>query len=322
MTKDAPPRDLLALAREAAPPHSLTAAGRQQMFGDLSDRAITPGQVWRAAWGDDSVLVFVTGFQNGDIEVIPVTLDSGTGDHQALVLDADATAFGVESTLWLDLQTTLPLRVFDEIVDQLPNAVTEVITSSAFAPEAAAALGMRTGHTPSAPFDTSRMVRAEIEDDLQALRAAPSLPVAQEGDQPPLTLANILGKAVDLRALVEGLRHLGLDQSDVMSLLRGKRPVTPDEVETIARLTEVDHELIAKAVRPLPLEFVDEVDHPRWRQTWRTRALRDGTDETNARLAVSYEMYARAARQTGSSAPDWAARLEQFRQLHDGRGAR
>lgn len=320
MKKDATPRDLLALAREATPPHSLTTAGRQQEFGDLSDRAIAPGEIWRAAWGDDSVLVFVTGFENADIEVIPVTLDPGAQDQHAMVLGPDATAFGVESTFWLDLHTTLPLRVFDEIVDQLPSAVTDVIASPTHVAGAAEALGVRTGHAPSTPFDTSRTVRAEIEDDLQALRAAPRLPVAHDNDPAPRTLASILGKAVDLRVLVDGLRHLGLDQPDVMSLLRGKRPVTPDEVEAIARLTRVDPKLIAQAVRPLPSGFVDEVDHPRWRQTWRTRAHRDDVDETSARLTVSYEMYARAARQTGSSAPDWSARLAQFRQLNDGQG--
>lgn len=321
MKKDATRRDLLALAREAAPPRSLTTAGRQQEFGDLSDRVIAPGEIWRAAWDGDSVLVFVTGFENADIQIIPITLDPGAEDQHALVVSADATAFGVESTFWLDLHTTMPLRVFDEIVDQLPGAVFDVIASPTQVAEASEAIGVRVGHAPSTPFETSRTVRAALEDDLRALRAAPRLPVAHDNDPTPRTLASILGKAVDLRVLVDGLRHLGLDQPDVMSLLRGKRPVSPDEVKAISRLTGVDPKLIAQAVHPLPSSFVDEVDHPRWRQKWRDRARRDDIDETSARLTVSYEMYARAARQTGSSAPDWSARLAQFRQLDDDQGA-
>jgi hypothetical protein len=320
LKKGSTPRDLLALAREAKAPDALSAAGRQQRFGDLSDRVIAPGQIWRAAWDDDSVLVFVAGVENAEIVAIPMTVDPGAEDQGALVLQPEATVFAIESTLWVDLRTTLPLRVFDEIIDQLPTAVTDWITCPTRDPKDAAALGMRTGKSPSTAFDRSRAVRAEIEDDLEALRAAPSLPIAKGAEVPTRTLASLLGKAVDLRVLVDGLRHLGLDQPDVMSLLRGKRPITPDEVDAVARLTQVDPKVIAEAVEPLPAEFVEEVDHPRWRETWRQRARRDGVDESSARLKMSYEMYARAARQTGSSAPDWAARLAQFRHLQDGPG--
>src|SRR5258705_303365 len=82
--KDSTPRDLLALAREAKAPDALSAAGRQQRFGDLSDRTVARGQIWRAAWDDDSVLVFVTGVDHAEIAVIPVTLDPGAEDRESV----------------------------------------------------------------------------------------------------------------------------------------------------------------------------------------------------------------------------------------------
>jgi hypothetical protein len=100
-----------------------------------------------------------------------------------------------------------------------------------------------------------------------------------------------------------------------MKLLRGKIPLTPDQIEVVARVTGLSSEQIAGTVRPLPLGLVIQVEHPRWRPTWMRRAQRLHISEGQARLTGGYGVFALAARETGGGEPDWNQRLRQF--LHD-----
>lgn len=315
------PRHLLELARDASAPYPLTADGRHARFGDCRDHPIERGQIWRAIWDDVSLLILVTDVEHAEIDAVALTLDPGAEDGESIVLEPSLTALGVEVTLWVGLRASLPFRVLDEIIDQIPDRLADWMTSSKIDSRVPAPKGVRVGRPPSTVFDTSVSIRAGVEDDLEALRAAPALPVAMGAETSTRTLASILGRAVDLNVLVGALSRLGFSQSDVMSLLRGKRPLTPDVVDVVARVTDVEPALIAEAVQPLPAEFVKEVDHPRWRPLWRERAHDEGLDEATARLRVSYEMFALAARQTGSQSPEWSARLAQFRRSRTEPGA-
>jgi len=306
-------RHLLELARDASAPYPLTADGRHARFGDCRDHPIERGQIWRATWDDISLLILVADVEHAEIDAVAVTLDPGAEDEESIVLEPALTAFGVEVTLWVGLRTSLPIRVLDEIIDEIPDRVIDWATASKTDSRFPTPEGAQVGRPPANLFDSSVTIRAGVEDDLEALRAAPALPVAKGPEKSTRTLASILGRAADLNVLVGALSHLGFSQSDVMSLLRGKRPLTPDVVDVVAHVTGVEPALIAEAIQPLPAEFVEEVDHPRWRPLWRERVQDEGLDEATARLRVSYEMFALAARQTGSRAPDWSARLAQFR---------
>jgi hypothetical protein len=286
-------------------------------FGDCRDHPIAIGQIWRATWDDVSLLILVINVEHANIDAAPITLDPGAQDVESFVLQPSLTAFGVDVTLWMGLRARLPLRVLDEIIDEIPASVVAWLTSSQVGSGTRIPQGVRFGQSPSTVFDTALPVRARVEDDLEALRASPGLPTATEAETPTPTLASILGKAVDLHTLASALSGHGFSQSGVMSLLRGKRPLSPDVVDVIAGVTGVEPSLIASTVEPLPAEFVEEVDHPRWRPLWRDRARDEGLDEAAARLQVSYEIFALAARQTGSQNPDWSARLAQFRRSHN-----
>lgn len=306
--------DLFELARNAAVPHALTSAGRNDRFGNSHDQDLKRGQIWRAQWDEVTVLVLLADISNTDVDVIPVTVDPDAADSTSLVLEPWLTSFGVETTLWIDLRTRLPLRVLDEIIDEFPADLMNWVVDD---PQTNLPRGMHKGpHAPSV-FDPAMKIRAEIEDDLSDLQASPELPVEGRSTNATPTLASILGKTVNLRALIDALHPCGLNQSEVMSVLKGKRFLTPDLVDAIADVTDISRDTIAEAVTPLPAELVEEVDHPRWRPMWRDRAHRQGLDESTARLRGTYELYARAARQTGAQKPDWAARLAQFRHMHD-----
>jgi hypothetical protein len=318
MSEPTVPQHLLELARRARIPHALSEAGLKERFGEQADIQISAGQVWRARWNEVSVLVLVAEALGQEVTTMPLTLDPPAEDDRCLVIDPSLTVFGVEVTAWAGLSGQLPLRVLEQLVDLWPDHVVNEIRLAGESPERQALPGTRWGRPFASELSPDAMVRAELEDDLEALRHAPALPAAVEG-QTPLTLSSLLGKRLDFRTLVSALQPLGLSQSEVMSLLQGKRPITLAEAEIIAGVTGLPEEEIAEVVLPLPSGFVAEVDHPRWRRTWRQRADRDGTDEATARLRESYDMFARAARQTGAEEPDWQARLTQYlRRSSDG----
>ncbi|MFW0797013.1 hypothetical protein AAFP30_24620 [Gordonia sp. CPCC 205515] len=268
------------------------------------------------------MLVLITEVNDTEITAVPATVDPAVEDVQCIVLANTETVLGVEVTLWMDLRSSLPLRVLDEIVDELSPSVADTILASVSDPSRALHAGLRRGTATLTEFEHAATARAEIEDGLDQLQSSPALPVQEEEGQPTRTLASILGTNTDLRSMVNALRPFGFSQPEVMQLLHGKRPVPPEIVEPIAEVTGIDTGAIACAVQPLPVGFVREVDHPRWRRTWRERAQREAIDEAAARMKVSYEMFARAARQTGDQEPDWSARLAQYRSSQGERGRR
>ncbi|MFD2799547.1 hypothetical protein ACFS2C_09090 [Prauserella oleivorans] len=105
---------------------------------------------------------------------------------------------------------------------------------------------------------------------------------------------------------------LGMRQQEVMKLLRGKVPLTPEQVNTIARVTGLAAEEIAQTVRPLPFGLVVTAEHPRWRRVWHERARRQHISEAEARLSGSYGTFALAARETGGKERNWDERLRRF----------
>ncbi|PWK89496.1 hypothetical protein C8D88_102770 [Lentzea atacamensis] len=303
---------LLQFAEQVRVPETVSPEGLAARFGAPSDLEVRVGQVWRARWDDISALLLITGVEDLTIEGVPVTLDLPAADDRVFVVEGTLTAFGVDATAWIGLSERFPLRVLEQPVDRWIDELVDGIRA-AVADDAATA--------PPEPaariaFASEAVMWAELADDLAALRAVPALPHEVEGES-PTTLRSLFGKGLDLRVLVEALRPLGYAQPDVMALLNGKKPLTPDAADAVAKVTGFEREKIEAAVVPLPRGFVAEVDHPRWRQVWQRRAERYGLDEATARLDGSYEFFARAARETGSGQVDWRARLTQYVQREE-----
>jgi hypothetical protein len=72
----------------------------------------------------------------------------------------------------------------------------------------------------------------------------------------------VLGPQLDLPLLCSSL---GLRQPEVMKLLRGKTPLTLEQIHTITRVIGLPTEKVAETVRPLPFGLVVAAEHPRWR---------------------------------------------------------
>jgi transcriptional regulator with XRE-family HTH domain len=240
-----------------------------------------------------------------------VTIDPPAEDEHALVVDGASTAFGADSTVWVGLAGDVPTRVLGRVVDAWGDQFVGWITDAAGGRLGPAPAGARLGREIESELDSAAAFRAELADELELLRQAPGLPVESPGEA-PRDLASLLGDRLDLAELCASL---GLRQSEVMKLLRGKAPLTPDRIEVLARVTGLPAEKVASSVRPLPRGLVVTMEHPRWRQTWLARARRLEVSETEARLSAGYGAFAQAMRETGSGEPDWDERLRRY--LHD-----
>ncbi|MEU1099515.1 hypothetical protein ABZ408_00785 [Streptomyces tibetensis] len=308
MSEPVLPQRFLDLAAAVRAPKELSAEGLRARFGDPAEVRLAIGQVWRARWEKISLLVLVLAIADREVNAVPVTIDPPGEDAASLVVDGARTAFGVESTVWAGLAGPVPLRVLDRVVDFWEPDLVTWAAEMADGGTPSVPAGARQGTVPASVFDASEQVRAELEDDLDALREAPGLPEAK-GTAKVVALGALLNGLPDLPVLGAAL---GVPQPEVMRILRGSVPLKPGQVEAVASATGLSVDAVAKTVRPLPAALVAAAEHPRWRETWIRRAKRLGVSEGEARLSGGYGTLALAARETGGAEPDWEARLRQF----------
>ncbi|WP_439381605.1 hypothetical protein [Amycolatopsis lexingtonensis] len=298
------PQRFLDLAKQAGRP-ALTSAGLRARFGEAGEEEIRVGQVWRARWDEVSILVLVLALESREVLVSPVTIDPPAEDRDCLVVGGSSTAFGVDATVWATLSALLPIRVLDRALDVWSSEVVSWSADMAQGRSTPAPAGTRLGCGGESELDPVASLRAELADEIDTLLRAPGLPEEAAGTPTP-SLTSLLGGGVDLQALGSSL---GMRQPEVMRLLRGKIPLKPDQIATIARVTGVESAEISRTVRPLPAELVAVAEHPRWRHVWHKQAQRADISETEARLSGAYGAFALAARETGGSAPNWDERL-------------
>lgn len=289
----------------------LSDAGLRTRFGAPGHMEIDIGQVWRARWDKIVVLMLVVGVADRQVEVVPVTIDPPIEDGSCLVVTGESTAFGVDATAWAGLGTAVPIRVLDRLIDAWQAGVVgAVVAARRGRPWVADAL-VRPGREITSELDPDVLFRAELADQVDALADVPSLPAQEEtGPQPP-TLAELLGDRLELGALCSAL---GMKQSAVMNLLRGKLPLQPAQVALVAEATGLSVDAIMTTLLPLPHGLAAEAEHPRWRPTWTRRAQQFHVSEAEAQVSGSYGAFALAARQTGGGEPDWNERLRHYLQ--------
>lgn len=302
------PQRFLDLVRRSPPRPDLAERGIARRPDPNEDVVLEAGQVWRARWERTTVLLLVIEVGGLAVRAAPLTVDPPAEDSTSVVVDSAATSLGVEVTVWLGLASEVPLRVLDRQVDSWSEDVISQVFAAARSPEEHTTGGVRAGRAIEDDHAPEALVRAELADELDALRRVPGLPVETPGANYPM-LASLLGEKLNLKALREALR---LPQPDVMEILRGKFPLTPDLIGKIARATGLPADAVARSARPLPHDLVVLVEHPKWRPALAERAKALGSDEMSARLSAGYGAFALAARETGSGEPDWEGRLRTF----------
>jgi plasmid maintenance system antidote protein VapI len=288
-------------------PEALSSHSLRVRFGEPADAVIQVGQVWLARWEDVTALALVLAADGRHVLGVPISIDPPREDERCIVISPALTVFPIDVTVWMGLERAVPIRVLERQVDQWNEEIAHLIQqwsrNGGDLPQ-----GMRSGRPLSDEFDPSALARAEIADDLDALIDAPGLPTVSPGETRQ-DLASLLRGKLDLAALCTALR---LPQPEVMTILRGKAPLTTDQIVVVASVTGLTIEEVAQSVRPLPLELVVEAEHPRWRLTWQHQARTHGVTEAEARLTASYGAYALAARETRVTEPHWDQRLREF----------
>jgi hypothetical protein len=309
---------LRAGAAAAASPGLLAAVHAADRAASMPDPS--RGQLWRATWEGVTQLVLVLRVTAaGTATVVPVTVDPPASDEASVVADADLTMLGHEATLWGGLAADMPFLVFDVLLGVVAPTIVAAAERVAVGegrdelPE-----GLRTGSRVESPFDPAAQVRAELSDALDLLgHAAWVASSAPAGKSLPELLKGRKEVPELLREIAE---TLGLKPPEVMSIMKGARPVLPDQAPVFARIAGLTEQEVLSAAPPLPDGLILELDRPRWRKALTARRASAGS-EGAARRSVAYGALALAARQTGASSADpWPERIRQYLATHPAGG--
>lgn len=297
-------QDLLRLAAVTKSPHSLTRAGRAERWRDPHRCIPAPGQVWRARWEGDSLLLLLLAGGPQGFTAAPVTVEPTGEDAEALVVGPAMTAFSVDVTLWCGLRQAIAQHVLDEVIDSWPP---EIVGYAYQGPGAGQPVpgGCRPGEDQAE--DTE--FRGETAAAMQRLAAAPSLPVHQ-GNDPPGDLHRTLGLK-----LADVMKALNVTQALAMDVLRGDQPLSPPQIATLSRRSGIPVADIEHRMPALPAGLVEAVEAPRWRAEVAALARRNDVDEYEARNRAAFGAYALAARSgpsTKDTDVDWDQRLRRW----------
>jgi DNA-binding transcriptional regulator YdaS (Cro superfamily) len=308
-----PERVLRAGAAATASPGLLTAV-RAADSASMPDPA--RGQLWRASWDDAAQLVLVLrATATGTAVVVPVTVDPPASDESSVVVDAALTVLGHEATFWGGLAKDVPFLVFDLLIGIVaPMIVGAAEHIAANGGQEMLPEGLSAGTRVESLFDSAAGIRAEIADTLERFRQAAwvtqELPAGK-------SLPELLKGRDDVPALMRQIADaLGLKAPEVISIMKGTRPVTPEHAPIIARITSLTEQQVLSAALPLPDGLIRELDRPKWRKALKAQRPPSGS-ETAARLKVAYGTLALAARQTGTASADsWPQRIRQYLATH------
>lgn len=313
-----PQHVLRAGALAAASPALLNAIHAAESAASVADPA--RGQLWRAAWEGVTQLVVVLRVTEPEAALVaPVTIDPPAADDGSVILDATVTVLGQSATVWGGLAHTVPFLVFDLMIGGVNPAVVDAAERVAVDGDSGSLPpGVRAGAPVESSFDLAAEIRAELSDRLEDLADAGWAP---ETSGPARPLRELLRGRSDMADLMKALAGiLGTGLPGVVNLMKGMRPVTPDQASAIAKMTGLTASEVLSAVSPLPFALVGELDHPRWRNAVRARR-QSGEPEAAVRLRTAYGVLALAARQTGAaSAPAWRQRIHQFLSIDPGAG--
>jgi hypothetical protein len=308
MTKDKDfgiPAELLQAAVAAAA-QALTPSALRERFGPPANWQILPGQLWRAAWDDVTLLVLIVSAAAEAVTAAPATVEPAAEDEESLIVDSRRTALDEPITIWGGLVRQLRLEVLDRPIDAIGADVAAWVTDKSSVPS-----GCRAGVKLASPFEADIEVRAVAADDMGYLADAKSWAAGIDyapAAGPAAIAPPSRGQLVELHG------RLGLPLPDVLALVDGRRPPTaPEEIAALREvLGRVPH------VRAPAKGLVAELSHPRWRPAARAFARQSDRSEPEARLAMAYEISgaSMAARQTGDQEPAWRDRVQRWVQAH------
>lgn len=266
------------------------------------DDEVRPGQLREAIWGDVEATVLIIGVDDAKAEVTvnPVSMEPGVADEHALVLGAESVPLRGGVAVWPDVTAVLSFVVLDAVVAELPDDAMGVIQRS---PSTARsdrhhAGGARFGEHPL-PGSGAALAIDDLLDSVDGLCAIrPAVQHRSPGGQTP---SFPMG-------LSDLITTLGITQSEAMSIIRGKRALSPHQAEIVAHAANVTVADVTATALPLPDELERELMEPRWRAVIRQRS--GSRDEAEAREELGRRAFALAARDKGAGRELWRQRIQ------------
>lgn len=256
-----------------------------------ADPEFAPGQIWRADWSEEVLLVAISGVGDG-ISSVPLSLDADYRDETSVLLDLAWSPLGIPLVAWPDLKRDLPRSVFAQFIGELDAAAL-----GALAEEQGAQRSRVTAN------HAVEIYKAVVEDSMDALAA----------------VQWAVGGTGQLASIVQSLTPeqiasaIGATAQRALALWRGQSPLTSEEATRISPLVgHTPTELLASNPSP-PADLVTGLDQPRRHRQVRVFAELRERDLAAAYWDVAIDTWALAARQTGNQhGIDWEGRLDTF----------
>lgn len=244
-----------------------------------------PGQLWRVAWKDRTLLVAVVDRPTAHARIPVVAAaaaDSEADDGGAVELSAAQARLGFRLRLHRGATASLPAFVFDVLLAEL-----------------AAVPQLRDYADELHPLDPARLAGDALAAQLDWFVDATWLP---ETSQPT--------QAITTQAVAAGLTALQVAQNlDVplpraVQLLRGTAEPNSHERNALARLLSVPAHEIALDLSDVPDDLVHHLSDPALRPRLRARARRLEIDETAVMRQIAITALRPAARRAGRIGAD------------------
>lgn len=257
----------------------------------------TVGQIWRAAWDGVVEVVAIRDVDGSDVDVIPISFETGYADSHAHVVPAEATTLGIAVAAWTGLERRLPTRVLHRCLGTV---------SGDMAPSWPESLsGVTRGRRIVTPIDPRAEFQAQLEDQLERLN---------EADWAPAGTGAVSQWLRDAKISVGELSELAdCSPQRALALWRGQAAVTDKEAEGLTELLGRPVAEILAANPPVPKALRARLDRPAWRAfVQRLARLRD-LPENLAWQATAYGAMRLAGRETAPADEDiWDQRLERY----------
>jgi hypothetical protein len=255
------------------------------------------GQVWRAAWDDVVEVVAIRAADGSDVDVIPMSFETGYADSDAHVVPAEATSLGVALAAWTGLERRLPTRVLHRCLGMVSGDMEPSWPESL--------PGVARGRRIVTPIDPRAEHRAELEDHLDSL---------SEADWAPAGTGLLAHWLRDAKFSIEELaKATNCAPPHLLALRRGLAPATEEEAECLAPMLGRPVADILAANPPVPEALRARLDRPAWRACVQRLARLRNLPERLAWQGTAYGAMRLAPRETaGDEADVWDKRLERY----------
>jgi hypothetical protein len=294
------------LSAEAS--HALKTLGARMRF---EPPEVAPGQLWRAVWGDISLLGVVLSVEDGWAEFAPLTTDVEYADSHTAILAGYANLFPVTCAVFAGLTTPLPFFTLQTCLGAADDTVLEDLVQlwrdnlRGMAPKSQ----LPTGAPDLDGADEHRDYRLELTNQLGGLAAADFI-----GEPCRASTVDLPSAMKDAGLGPSALVSADIDLPAARAIAMGAAPVDASLAARIAELLGEDNpDVYVTDGPPVPAGLEVALNHPGRFSVVRAMAIEDGYDiPTTVRRLPAFA----AARRRDQSISDeqfWIDVLDQMR---------